>query len=97
MIDFAHITVRAGDGGNGSGSRKQIVGKRYGKADGGDGGRGGDAYFEATADLNSLEPYRYVKDYAAEGGTQGYANQRRVDTGLAMANWVKRVRWLHLR
>lgn len=77
MTDFARITVHAGNGGNGSGSRMQIKGKRYGKADGGDGGRGGDVYFEATTDLTSLEPFAYLKDFAAESGKQGFSNLRR--------------------
>lgn len=77
MIDFARIMVRAGDGGNGSGSFQHIKGKRYGKADGGDGGRGGDVYVKATGDLSTLEPYRYVKNYKAENGGVGLSNHRR--------------------
>ena len=77
MIDFARITIRAGDGGQGSGSFRHIKGKRYGKADGGDGGRGGNVYCQATRDLNTLEPYRYVKDYKAENGQPGASNLRR--------------------
>ena len=77
MIDFARITIRAGDGGQGSGSFRHIKGKRYGKADGGDGGGGGNVYCQATRDLNTLEPYRYVKDYKAENGQPGASNLRR--------------------
>lgn len=77
MIDFARITVGAGDGGNGSGSFQHIKGKRYGKAGGGDGGCGGDVYVEATNDLNTLEKYRYVKDYRAQNGANGFPNHRR--------------------
>lgn len=77
MIDFAKITAKAGDGGNGSGSFHKIKGKRYGKADGGDGGRGGNVYIEATVDLSALEPYRYVKNYKAENGARGFSNLRR--------------------
>lgn len=77
MIDFAKITARAGDGGRGSGSFHKIKGKRYGKADGGDGGRGGNVYIEATVDLSTLEPYRYVKNYKAGNGASGLSNLRR--------------------
>ncbi|MEK9146786.1 MAG: GTPase, partial [Patescibacteria group bacterium] len=77
MIDFARIAVIAGDGGGGCGSFFRIKGKRYGKADGGDGGRGGDVCVEATRDLSTLEPYRYVKDYKAENGGVGLSNHRR--------------------
>lgn len=77
MIDFARIVVIAGDGGGGCGSFFRIKGKRYGKADGGDGGRGGDVYAEATRDLSTLESYRYVKNYKAENGGVGFSNNRR--------------------
>lgn len=77
MIDFAKITVRAGTGGNGCGSFHHIKGKRYGKASGGNGGKGGNVYIEATTDLNTLEPYRFVKDYQAQNGQSGLSNLRR--------------------
>lgn len=81
MIDYARITVRAGDGGDGTGSFHKIKGKRYGKADGGDGGRGGDVYVEATGDLSTLEKYRYVKDYRAQNGGRGLSRKRRGGSG----------------
>jgi GTPase len=77
MIDFVRITVRAGEGGSGAGSFKSIKGRRRGKADGGDGGDGGDVYLQASADLGTLEPYRYVKDYRALSGQNGLSNLRR--------------------
>lgn len=77
MIDFAKITVIAGDGGSGSGSFFHIKGKRLGKADGGDGGRGGDVYLEATGDLNTLEPFRYVKEYKGKDGVNGLSRKRK--------------------
>lgn len=76
MIDFAKITVKAGDGGNGAGSFMHIKGKRRGKADGGDGGVGGSVYFVATANLNTLEPFRFIKDYKAQNGGNGFSNRR---------------------
>src|SRR3989344_8251425 len=77
MIDFARISIIAGNGGNGAGSFEHIRGKRFGKADGGDGGRGGDVYLEATADLNTLEPFRYVKEYRSQDGINGSSNRRK--------------------
>ncbi|MDP2632383.1 MAG: GTPase ObgE, partial [Candidatus Curtissbacteria bacterium] len=82
MIDFARITVRAGDGGNGAGSFHKIKGRRYGRADGGDGGRGGDVYFEASSDLNGLDNFRFVKDYQAERGQNGLSRRRRGAEGV---------------
>ncbi|OGD95119.1 GTPase ObgE [Candidatus Curtissbacteria bacterium RIFCSPLOWO2_01_FULL_41_28] len=77
MIDFARITIKAGNGGSGTGSFSRIKGKRYGKADGGDGGWGGDVYLVATGDLSTLEPFRYVKDYKARDGSNGESQRRR--------------------
>src|SRR3989338_8670764 len=82
MVDFARITVRAGDGGDGAGSFHKIKGKRYGKADGGDGGNGGNVYFEATGDLSSLDSFRFVKDYKAQNGQNGSSRRRRGATAL---------------
>src|SRR3990167_7566823 len=76
MIDFARVTVIAGEGGSGSGSFLHIKGKRLGKADGGDGGNGGDVYLEATGDLNTLEPFRYVKEYRGKNGVSGLSRKR---------------------
>lgn len=88
MIDFAKITVRAGDGGSGSGSFVHIKGKRRGKADGGNGGSGGNIYLEATNDLNTLEPFRFVKEYTAENGENGLSNKRK---GAEGRDYVVRV------
>ncbi len=76
MIDFARIVVKAGSGGNGAGSFEHIKGKRRGKADGGDGGRGGNVYIIASVDLNTLEPFRFVKEYKAENGRDGLSKKR---------------------
>src|SRR3989344_4831757 len=77
MIDFAKITVRAGDGGRGAGSFAHIKGKRLGKANGGDGGIGGNVYLEATLDVKGLETFRYNKDFTAANGQNGGPNRRK--------------------
>src|SRR3989344_3041163 len=79
MIDYAKITVAAGNGG--AGSFRRIKGKRRGKADGGDGGTGGNVFVEATLDLNTLEPFRFVKNYKAKDGQIGFSNLRRGANG----------------
>src|SRR3989344_7858193 len=76
MIDFAKITTEGGKGGNGAGSFRRTKGKRRGKADGGDGGDGGNVFVEATLDLNTLEPFRFVKNYKAHDGQKGSSNLR---------------------
>ena len=78
MIDYAKITVKAGDGGSGTGSFTRVKSrKRRGKADGGSGGEGGNVYLEASADLSTLEPFRFVKHYEAEKGQPGLSNLRK--------------------
>src|SRR3989344_11483 len=77
MIDYARISVKAGDGGQGSGSLMKIRGKRFAKADGGDGGRGGNVYFEASNSLNTLEQFRYLKNYQAKNGQRGLSRKRK--------------------
>ena len=81
MIDYTKITVVGGKGGNGAGSFRRVKGKRRGKADGGDGGTGGNVFVEATLDLNTLEPFRFVKNYKAKDGQIGFSNLRRGANG----------------
>src|SRR3990167_9132076 len=81
MIDYAKIAVAAGKGGAGAGSFRRIKGKRRGKAAGGAGGTGGNVFVEATLDLNTLEPFRFVKNYKAKDGQIGFSNLRRGANG----------------
>ena len=81
MVDYAKVQIIAGSGGNGSGAFFQTKGKRHGKANGGSGGGGGSVYAEATTDLNTLEPYRFVKKYQAQNGKPGLSNQSRGANG----------------
>ena len=82
MIDFARITVIGGKGGDGAGSFTHIKGKRRGKADGGDGGRGGNVFLISTRDLNTLEPFRYIKEYKAKDGSNGLSRRRKGAGGV---------------
>lgn len=84
MIDFAKIVVKAGNGGSGVVSFYWIPKMRHGKPDGGDGGSGGDVYFEATTDLNTLEPFRYVKEHKAEDGGRGGKNHKKGKDGQVL-------------
>src|SRR3990167_4292126 len=82
MIDYARITVRAGDGGRGAGAFAHIKGKRLGKANGGDGGIGGNVYLVATLDVKGLETFRYNKDFTAANGQNGGPNRRKGAEGV---------------
>lgn len=76
MIDLAKIRVKAGDGGNGAVSFLQLPGMRHGKPDGGDGGKGGNVYLKSTRSLNTLESFRYQKNYFAGNGGHGGHNHK---------------------
>lgn len=71
FIDEAKFHVKAGDGGNGCVSfrREKYVPK--GGPNGGDGGKGGDVYIQASSKLQSLIDFKYQIHYKAERGTHG--------------------------
>ena len=53
----------------------------YGGPDGGDGGRGGDVWAEAEADLNTLIDFRYRRHFFAENGRSGSGHARTGKSG----------------
>ena len=71
FVDEADISVKAGNGGHGALSfrREKYIPK--GGPDGGDGGRGGSVYLQATDGLNTLADFRFVRHYEAKGGQSG--------------------------
>jgi len=71
MIDYAKITIKAGDGGNGKVSfrREKYIPK--GGPDGGDGGDGGSVFLEVDKDLNTLAVFQYQKRFEAGRGQKG--------------------------
>jgi GTP-binding protein len=73
MIFFDHVKiyVKAGDGGNGSSHFRREKFAPFGGPDGGDGGRGGSVYLEATTNLNTLIDYRYRHHFKASPGEAG--------------------------
>ncbi len=71
FIDEAKIKIIAGHGGPGSVSfRREKFIPRGGPA-GGDGGRGGDITFVATAQLGTLQDVRFKRTYEAKNGLHG--------------------------
>jgi GTP-binding protein len=76
FIDEAKIRVKAGDGGHGCVSfrREKYIPK--GGPDGGDGGRGGDVYFEAAEDLDTLIDFMGRPEWKAENGGGGMGANR---------------------
>ena len=71
FVDHVKITVKAGDGGNGSVSfhREKFV--LNGGPDGGDGGNGGDVMLFADPNMHTLLDFRFKTKYTAENGTDG--------------------------
>ena len=71
FVDEAHISVKAGKGGDGSGSFRREKYIQYGGPDGGDGGRGGSVYLLGDSGLNTLVDFRHRREYKAEKGQGG--------------------------
>lgn len=71
FYDHVKIQVKAGNGGNGSSHFRREKFIPFGGPDGGDGGRGGSVYLEATSSTNTLIDYRYSSHFKAEAGENG--------------------------
>jgi GTP-binding protein len=71
FIDYAKITIKSGDGGNGAVAfrREKYVPK--GGPAGGNGGNGGNVIFVADRNLSTLLDFRYKKNYEARRGDHG--------------------------
>ena len=76
FIDEAQIWVKAGDGGNGCVSfrREKYVPK--GGPDGGDGGRGGNVYFQAVENLDTLMDFAGKHHWQAQKGRAGSGSNK---------------------
>jgi GTP-binding protein len=76
FIDEAKIWVKAGDGGHGCVSfrRERFIPK--GGPDGGDGGRGGNVYFQTVDDLDTLLDFAGKHHWRAENGQGGSGNNK---------------------
>src|SRR3984957_15826695 len=68
FVDEAQLHVKAGDGGAGAMSFRREAHVDKGGPDGGDGGRGGDVWLEATNNQASLLGFR---DYPFRRATDG--------------------------
>lgn len=71
FVDEAKISIKAGKGGDGCAHfrREKFIPK--GGPDGGNGGRGGDVYFETVNNIHTLSDFRHQQNYAAEDGSPG--------------------------
>lgn len=82
FIDYARISIKPGNGGDGvvSFRREKYIPK--GGPDGGDGGRGGSVIAVGDENVNTLLDYRYNKIFRAENGKPG-AGARKSGAGGA--------------
>ncbi len=71
FIDEVEIEVASGDGGNGIVAWRREKYEPLGGPAGGNGGRGGNIYLQATHDMSTLLDFRYKSKYAAAPGQRG--------------------------
>lgn len=76
FIDEVDIHIQSGKGGNGAISFRREKFVPFGGPDGGNGGKGGDIYFETTERLNTLATFRGKRRYLAQSGEGGMGSQR---------------------
>ncbi len=75
FIDEAIVTVKAGNGGDGSAAFRREKYVQFGGPDGGDGGKGGDIIFIADPNINTLIDFKYKKLFKAQNGENGQKKQ----------------------
>ena len=71
FTDYAKITIKSGNGGDGAVTFRREKYVAAGGPDGGDGGRGGSIYFRVDPNANTLVDFRYTKKFKAENGENG--------------------------
>lgn len=76
FTDYVKIIAKAGNGGNGAISFRREKYVAAGGPDGGDGGKGGDIYFEVDPNSNTLIDFRYKKKFKAENGNNGEGSNK---------------------
>ena len=71
FTDYARITIKSGNGGDGAVTFRREKYVAAGGPDGGDGGRGGSIYFRVDPNSNTLIDFRYTKKFKAQNGENG--------------------------
>ncbi|XP_021716149.1 probable GTP-binding protein OBGM, mitochondrial [Chenopodium quinoa] len=81
MIDRFRLHVKGGDGGSGNGSLRRSRTDRYGRPDGGNGGRGGDVILQCTSavwDFRGLQ-HHITGGYGGHGASKNKIGSRGED------------------
>ena len=76
FTDYAKITIKSGNGGDGAVTFRREKYVAAGGPDGGDGGRGGSIYFKVDPNANTLIDFRYTKKFKAQNGENGSGNHK---------------------
>ncbi|MDD4110637.1 MAG: GTPase ObgE [Clostridia bacterium] len=76
FLDVAKIKIQAGNGGNGKVSFIRTKMTMNGGPDGGNGGKGGDVYFIAKNNLNTLYEFKFKTKFKADNGLDGESNNK---------------------
>src|SRR5262249_30322770 len=76
FLDRAKILVKGGDGGNGVTAFRREKYVPRGGPSGGDGGRGGSVYMEATDQLKTPLQFRFNPEFRAGRGSHGEGDKR---------------------
>lgn len=84
FVDEAKVYVKAGDGGDGCNSMYRDRYHRYGRPDGGEGGNGADAVFEADQNIHTLLDFQYRQHFKADSGSHGSSNHKKGRYGEAL-------------
>lgn len=71
FIDKARIKISSGGGGRGANTFRQEKFVAFGGPDGGDGGRGGSVWLEASHDLSTLLDLQFKAFFKADDGSKG--------------------------
>tara|TARA_Y100000590_G_scaffold281176_1_gene315903 strand:- start:486 stop:1463 length:978 start_codon:yes stop_codon:yes gene_type:complete len=71
FIDYAKISVKSGNGGNGCIAFLREKFRPKGGPSGGDGGRGGHVIFKSDSKLSTLQDFSYKRKYIASSGEHG--------------------------
>lgn len=82
FVDSIDLYVSSGRGGNGCVSLNKGACGSFGKADGGNGGRGGDVYFIGDKNLKTFSNLKFNLNYKAGDGLNGESNLRTGRSGI---------------
>lgn len=86
--DKVKIIIRSGKGGDGHVSFRREKYVPAGGPDGGDGGKGGDVWFYADKNQNTLSSFRHMRLYSAGDGAEGQGSRK---SGKAGKDLILRV------